>query len=939
MSEALRAGIPRGRSLIAGFLGVLVALLLLRWGVALYVNHLWYQSVDATGVFWTRTFWEWGARALTALLTALFVGANLRPVARTFANLQIRRRVGDLVFQERLPKVYLRWGVIGAAVLAGFWFAAAIPSGTGLQFLLALRGPETGTPDPVLGSDLGFYLFRLPFLTGALTWAMVLVVFTAVIVSAGYAGSGRVRFGQGRVDADPDTARHLAGLLAAFLLLVSLRLLLSPHLLLADGTSGVQGIVGATDLRARIPAYRLTAFLAFVTASAAAWGALRGRLLPGLAGVGALAILSVLLLQLWPGFVQRFQVQPNELVQETPHIERAVTATREGFWLGSMTRVRLPYQAPASEDWSLAEERLSRLPVWTSKTLEETFQEVEARFRYYRFAGVTFTPYPTPDQPGQSTPVALGVREIQPDFIPDRTWQNLHLRERFVTGQGAVAGPLHRQDPQGRMPTWLGALPPEFRASPEVPPELRLERPQVHVGASGQLYSIVTPGPDAFLAPDGSPGVPGVDFPRGIPAGSLLRRAALAWHFQDVNILISDEVGPDSRIQHRRDVTSRIRALAPFLHLPEAPYAVIREGRIFWIMEGFTVSRRYPLAVAHAVALRAEANYVRNSVKATVDAVTGETRLYAADPADPILEGWSRAFPGLIHPLDAMPEGLRDHLRYSRWLMELQVRVLLRYHQESPPVFHGQQDPWGIPVEIPDAAGAVEYRPEYGLLTLPGDAEESWALSTVFIPDGRRNLAAFLAGTWTPEGGELTLWDVPQEDQVAGPPQVAALVEQDAAISEQFSLWRRGGSDVSTGHLHLVPVGGTLLYMSPVFLAAAANPIPEIRRYIVSDGRRVAMESTLAGAVNAIRGMAGDAVDPGAPDPLDPDAPLVAPVVPTPGMTVVPGAPAVPGSPEALRLLDEAEARLRAGDWEGFGRSLEALRELLRRQAGGTPPG
>lgn len=933
MSEPRGLRLPRGRSLVLGFVGLLATLLLLRWGVALYVDHLWYRAEDALVVFWTRVLWEGGARVLTGGLTALVVGASLRPVARTFASLQIRRKFGDLVIQERLPAAYLRWAVLGLAALAGFWFAAALPSGTGLQLLLALRGPETGTVDPLLNADLAFYLFRLPFLTGLLTWSMVLVIFTAAIVAAGYAGSAALRFGQGKVEADPLVTRHMAGLLAAFLLLVSLRLLLSPYLLLADGTSSVQGIVGAADVGARIPALRLTSFLAFVTASAAAWGSLRSRILPGLAGTGAVAVLAVLLLQVYPGFVQRFQVQPNELVRETPHIERAVTATREGFSLGSMDRVRLPYRVPDAPDWVRAEERLSRLPVWTPKTLEETFQEVEARFRYYRFAGVTFTRYPSPERPGESTPVALGVREILPDSIPDRTWQNLHLRERFVTGQGAVAGPLHRQDPQGRMPTWLGALPPEFRAGSEVPPDLRLERPQVHVGASGQLYSIVTPGPDAFLAPDGTTGVPGVDFPRGIAAGSLLRRAALAWHFQDVNILISDEVGPDSRIQHRRDVASRIRALAPFLHLPEAPYAVIQDGRIVWIMEGFTVSRRYPLAVAHAVALRAEANYVRNAVKATVDAVTGETRLYAADPSDPLLAGWSRAFPGLIRPLEEMPGELRDHLRYSRWLMELQVRVLLRYHQEAPPVFHGQQDPWGVPVEIPDASGAVLYRPEYALLTLPGDSRESWALSTVFIPDGRRNLAAFLAGTWSDGGSRLTLWDVPQEDQVAGPPQVAALVEQDAAISEQFSLWRRGGSDVSTGHLHLVPVGETLLYMSPVFLAAASNPIPEIRRYIVSDGRRVAMEPTLSGAVRALRGGSSDDAE----IPLDPETGM--PDVFTPSATGTLTDARFPGADEALRILEEAEGRLRDGDWEGFGRALDALRELLRRQAGGSPPG
>lgn len=937
MSEKAPLRFPRGRGLLFGFLGILTALLLLRWAVSLYVDHLWFASLDATGVFWTRTFWEWGARIGAGVLTGLLVGLNLRPVAETFGNLQIRRRFGDLVIAERIPRSWLRWGVMGAAILTGLWFAAAIPTGTGLQFLLALQGPEVGRVDPILGADLGFHLFRLPLLSALLTWAMVALLFAGALVLAGYAGSNALRFDRGRVEVEPGAARHLAGILAAFLLLVSLRLLLSPYLLLAEGSSPVEGIVGATDLSARIPALRIMGFLAFVTAAAAAWGALRSRLLPGVSGAGALALLSVAALQLYPAFIQRFQVQPNELARETPHIERGVAATWEGFGMAGLRRDRLPYEPPDAEAWERAQLQLARLPVWTRRTLEETFREVEARFRYYQFAGITFTQYPTPGLPGARTPVALGVREIRPNEIPQETWQNLHLRETFVTGLGVVAGPANRQDPQGRMPTWIGAVPPEFRDGPEVPPELRLVRPQVHVGAVRQRYSILTPTEGDFRAPDGTAGAPGVDFPEGIRSGSLFRRAALAWYFADVNILISGEVGPESRLVHRRDVRSRIQALAPFLHLPEEPYAVVHDGRIVWIVEGFTLSRRYPLSVSHLVDSRTRVNYLRNAVKATVDAVTGETRLYVADGSDPILQGWDRAFPGLLRPLDEIPPGLGEHLRYSQWFMEAQVQVLLRFHQEAPPAFHAQRDPWAVPTEIPDASGPVRYRPEYALLTLPGEEREGWVLSTVVIPDERRNLAALIAGRWTDDGGELLLWDASQEDQLAGPPIIATLVEQDAAISEQFSLWRRGGSDVSTGHLHVVPVGNTLLFMSPVFLAAATTPIPEIRRYIVSDGRSVAMEPTLAGAIRVLQGRA---------EPTPPRATAEPPAA-LPGADVDPALPEAPRPEptpvevdrdalpaEALRLLDAADAALRAGDWAAFGRHLEALRALLRTEAG-----
>jgi uncharacterized protein len=931
MSDSGSRRLARGRTLVVAFFAALAALLLLRWGVAVWVDHLWFTAQDATGVFWTRALWEWGARAVTAVAAGAFLTLNLRPVARTYANLQIRRRFGDLVIQERLPAPYLRWAVLGSAALGALWFAAALPAGTGLQALLAFVGPSEGPVEALAGADPAFHFFRLPLLLGILTWVTVLAVFSAAVSVAGYAGSGAVNVDRARMSATPGAARHLAALLAFVLLLVSLRLLVTPYTLLADGTSAVQGIVGATDLGARIPALRLAAFLAFATAAAAAWGALRERLLPGVAGAGALAVVLLVVLQLYPGFVQRFQVQPNELERETPQIERALAATRLGFGLADMTRERFQWEAPTAAHWEEARTRLPRIPVWTARTLGETFQEVEARFDYYGFEGVTFDRYTVGDS---VVPVALAVRELFPQGIPEegRTWQNLHLRERYVTGLGAVAGPANRQNPQGRMPTWLGAVPPEFRAGEGVPPGLRLERPQVHVGSTPQLYSVVTPDAESFRAPDGSAGVPGVDFPRGIRVGGFLRRLALAWHFQDANLLIADEIGPESRLVIRRDVWSRVRALAPFLHLPEAPYAVIHEGRVTWIVEGYTLSRRYPYAVAQGVGSGVQANYVRNAAKVTVDAVTGETRIYAADDDDLLLRGWSRAFPGLVRELDDLPPALAAHLRYPAWLMDVQVQVLLRYHQNDPPVFHGQQDQWAVPVESPDAGGSIPYRPEHALLTLPGEDAPGWTLSTVFIPVGRQNLAAFLTGRWIPgEGRALRLYDVPQEEQVSGPRQVSALVEQDAEISEQFSLWRRGGSDVSTGHLHLVPVGSTLLYMEPVFLAAESDAIPEIRRYIVSDGRRVSMAPSLAEAIDALAGrQALQDTLVGAPE--------------GPPATEA-GAARLPPrlADRALELLEAAERSLREGDWAGFGRQLEALRSFLREQrepgAGLPPPG
>jgi uncharacterized membrane protein (UPF0182 family) len=916
---------------IRAFLALVFLLLVSRWGAGFMVDALWFQVEGAARVFWTRTLSDWGVRLLSGLVAGVAVALSLRPVIRRFGNLQIRRRLGDLVIQERIPPQILRWVWRGGGILSGLWFAAAIPRGVGLTLILALVGPQTGVTDPLLGADLGFFFFRLSALSGLLTWGILLGLFVLALISGGYLASGGIRLEGNEIRTSAPVVRHLSGTLAVVVFLVSLRLVLAPHLLLSDGSSAVQGIVGAADVGARIPALRITALLTFIASAAMAWGALRGRLLPAIVGVSGVAVFSFVALWVYPGLVQRFQVQPNELTRETPHIERAVTATLDGFGLGTMTRERLAYRAPSDDDLALASDLLPQVPLWTEKTLDETFSQVEARFEYYGFGGIHFSRYPDPLEGGRQIPVALAVREVVPFGIPleGQTWQNLHLRERYVSGIGGVAGPASRQTDEGRMPAWIAAVPPEFRAGPGVPPDLRLTRPQVHVGILPQRYSILTPTEEAFRAPDGSLGQPGEDFPAGILMGSIFRRLVLAWAFQDLNLLISGEVGPQSRLVHRRDVGARVRALAPFLYFPERPYAVVENGRFYWIVEGFTTSTQYPLSVSHLVAPRVRVNYLRNSVRAVVDAVTGETRFYSVDPDDAVLRGWRAVFPGLIQGVDEAPDALVGHFRYSRWHMERQVEVLLRYHQTDPGVFHGQQDRWAVPMEVPDASGAIPYRPHHAFLTLPGEEEESWTVSTVLIPAGRQNLASFLVGRWSRErGGELLLWDVPQEDQVAGPRQVSALVEQDPVIAEQFSLWRRGGSDVSTGHLYLVPVGNTLLYMEPVFLAAESNPIPEIRRYIVSDGRRVAMEPTLQGAILALRT--------GERSRLERMAQMEEAELADEVETTV---REVPGAGEALRLLEDVESRLRQGDWVGFGRGLEQLRELLQRQATAIPPG
>ncbi len=913
-----------GRILIFLAIGLGVAILLGRGLTHLYTEILWYSNAGYASVYRTLLLADGGTRVLAGLLTAAVAFVNFRIVSRTLSAIQIKRRFGNLEIAERLPARTIFWGVTLTSLLLGLWVGASFPGDAGIRVLLFLRSPEWGLETPFVARDVSFFVFTLPILEGLVILGLALAFLLLSFTAAGYAATGSLTFRGGRASIAELPRKHLGVLAGIFLLLLSARFWLSPFLLLLNGNSGVQGIFGFADAQARIPAYRILALLTALGGVTTVWSGFTRRLAP-LIGSGIGVVLGgLLLVQVYPEIVQRWQVEPNELARETPFIQANLDFTRRGFGLDSLRREEFDYGEDVRPDWSAAAAQFSGLPIWTPATLLTTFQEVEARYRYYDFADVSVDRYPSP---AGVTPVAVAVREVDPGGIEDPNWQNLHLRPRYLAGMGAVASAVTRRTAQGRPPMFLSGIPPVETDDPNAPPALNLPDPSVYFGSRTQRYAVLNQSGGDLGTDDPGPPTPGPEAGeeiQGIRLGGFLRTLAFAWRFRDPNLLFASEVSAESRIVFRRSVLERANAIAPFLRYLEVPYPVIHEGRIIWILEGFTSTRQFPLSALHELPGRGAATYVRNSVKVTVDAVTGETRLYRSDDGDPLLEAWSRVFPGVIRPLEEMPPGLRDHVRYPVSLLELQARVLLQYHQETPPTFHGQQDVWALPQELAQGTRPVPYRPEYGLYRLPGEEDPEFLLTTVFVPAGRQNLTGILAArSDAPHYGEIHLLDIAVDEQVPGPRQVEALVEQDPVISQQFSLWRQGGSQVWSGHLHVVPVGRTILYLEPIFLAAEADAIPELRRFVVSDGRRVAMEESLADAIADLAGAGGETFTP------PPQAPgQVEDIVP---MARWPQ--------EALDLLDRAEERLRSGDWAGFGEALDELRVLLRNFAGGGGQG
>ena len=907
MTDPTLRRLQRGRLVIFLVAGAAALLLISRLLAGLYVDALWYREVGYSSVFWKELRWVWGLRlAMAAVVTgALFV--NLRTVARSLGTLQIRRRFGNLEIAERIPSHYISWGVAALSIFLGLWFGASVPEGVARSALLWVSAPEWGMQDPFLGRDLGHFVFAVPLLRAVITFGLVVSFLLLAVTLAGYATTGTFQFGQTGLTITPAARRHLGILVGVLLLFVAARFALARSLLLFYGSSDIPGLFGYADHAARFPALRALAVISLGAAAGVVIGAWRGQVVPAFAGIAAL-ILGVLVGgQLYPSLVQRFAVVPNQLERETPYIDENLRFTRLGFGLDQLERSVLETRLNADVDWDGALERFQGLPVWGANTLLSSFRERQARFQYYDFSLPQVDRYPSPDGP---VPVGISVREVEPAGIEDPNWQNLHLRERFVVGNGIVAVGAADRNAEWGPRNLISGIPPEFAS--DAPPSLALEHTSVFFASRSQAYAVVNPTDTTFLAPDGSRGTPGVDFPGGIPMGGLLRKLAVAWHLQEANFLFAGEVQEDSRLVLHRHVLTRVQRIAPFLRFPEVPYPVVHQGRLVWIVEGFTTTRYFPLSRPFELEFRRPVAYARNSVKITVDAVTGQVGLFALPEPDPLLDGWRAAFPGLIRPLDEMPADLREHLRYPRSLMDIQSDVLLQYHQETAQTFFEQEEQWALSQELAQSTNPVPYRPEYALIQLPGDAEPFFQLTTVFVPAGRDNLTGLLAGRLDRDGRRIMrLMDFPISQELRGPRQVETLVEQDPVISQQFSLWRTGGSSVWTGHLHVIPLGDRVLYMEPIFLAADANAIPELRRFVVSDGERVAMEETLAGAVGALAGQQLRelvAAEVGAEE-AESQAPA--------------------GAGEALRILDRAEERLREGDFAGFGAALEELRRAL----------
>ncbi len=936
---------PRGTSLrivVVVVVAVVVLLVVSARGLAgLYTDHLWFDSLGLASVW----------RGLLVTKVGLVVLFTVAAFAIVWGNLVLAQRLlpwRPLVVRTdsgRAPTVVAldrRPGLVAAAVAAVLAVLTGATAAERWHDWVLFRNPvDFGVTDPLFGRDVGFFVFRLPFLTFVAGWVFGVLLLTLLVVAAShYLGGGMRRRGRGgRVS--PPTRAHLSVLLALLALARAATYFLDGYEL-TFSNRGVVGGAGYADVNAQLPAIRLLTVISLLAAALFVFSIWRRGWVVPVVAVGLWAMVAVVAGVAYPAFVQRFRVEPAESTREAPYIARNVAATRAAMGLDDVVVDPFAYDEELDAEALLDNaETIRNVRLWDPQVLQQTYQRLQEVRTFYRFTDVDVDRYEVGDE---TTQIMLSARELNPDALPADTWENRHLA--FTHGFGAVLSPANAVTSDGQPDFLVRNIPPQG--------EPAIDEPRLYHGEGIGGYAIVGTERDEidYLREDGTAVTNRYDGSGGVGIGSLPRRLAFALRFGDVNPLISGYMRSESRILYIRDVRERASTVAPFLHFDDDPYPVVLDGRITWILDAYTTTTRYPYAQQADVdrletgsGLRHAFNYVRNSVKVTVDAHDGTTRFYVVDPTDPLAESYRRAFPKLFLGDDEVPDLLRAHFRYPEDLFRTQTNMWGRYHITDPNEFYSQSDRWniaqdpgagGAPVVVtPTSTGELPLPPAqsgrmdpYYLLTrLPGEEEVEFLMLQPFVPfsedDSRRELAAFMVAKADPQDyGEKRVFVMPRDRQVDGPSIVNARINQDPQISQLITLLSRAGSEVLLGNLILVPIEQSLVYVRPLYVqATGANAVPELKNVIVVFGDRIAIRDTFEQALAAVFGDAPATLEQGPSQPTTPDS----------------GAPGGLAT-EVDQLLDEAaqafadaEAALLAGDPVGYVTKVEEARVALDR--------
>ncbi|MDO9535638.1 MAG: UPF0182 family protein [Bacillota bacterium] len=908
------------RSLIIALFIILVGAFI--WVSGLYTDFLWFDNLAYGSVFLTVFLSQWGVRLAAWFIFFIFLFVNLifmRGVLLNVPNLELRERITGTFFGRMLtPRKITLFFLVSSLVVS--FLLSSYTGGVWLEVRQFLHGAQFGINDPIFNQDASFYVFQLPFLRSLYTFLQTIVILTILVTGTIYfITDPPVQVGRKIVFLPTRGKGHLSLLLVfAFLLkawdyrLKMYELLLSPR----GATFGP----GYTDLNANLPALWILLFLTLAICGLLIFNIYRRQSRLIFLSIVVLLGASILVGSIYPSLIQQFRVEPNEFSFERPFLEHNIAFTLKAYGLDDVKTEDYPaLQSLEWEDLKAAAGTIENVRLWDYRPLLQTYNQLQGIRPYYEFQDVDTDRYILD---GDYRQVMLSVREMNQARLATQAQTWINTRLQYTHGYGVTMSPVADVSSQGLPEFTVGDIPAVLSGG------LELTRPEVYYGELSSNYVIANTKTAEFNYPSGDTNVYAhYEGTGGVPLNSLGRKLLYALKFSDYRIAISAEITDQSRIMFNRPIRQRVSKIAPFLRYDADPYPVIADGKIFWILDAYTVTRSFPYSEPFG-----GVNYMRNSVKVVIDAYNGSVDFYIVDPSDPLILTYANIFPELFKPIEQMPEEIISHIRYPETYFSLQAQVFAVYHMIDPVVFYNREDLWQIPMEkYGENVQAVE--PYYTVLQLPGEEEPEFLLVLPYTPARRDNMIAWMAGRSDGENyGELLVYLFPKDRVVFGPMQIETRIDQNTLISQQLSLWDQRGSRVIRGNLLVLPINDTVLYVEPVFLEADQSQLPELARVIVGFGDRVVMERTLEEALVSLFGARGDTLIPEIPG----DVP--GPEDEEPDETVEPR-PGVPSSVEELarraqELFQEADNNLKAGDWAGYGRALEELESVINELAG-----
>ena len=854
-------------TILAVITGALVAL------SGFYVDWLWFESVGFTGVWSTVLTTKIALFVVAGLLTSLIISLNVYLAFRRRPFYVPTSVEADNLERYRATIDPIRKLVFAGIVLVLFYFGGTSASNLWGSWLLFRNSTEFGVQDPQFGLDVSFFAFRLPFFQTLIGWGISTLILATLASAAVHYLYGGIRPQVPQERTTVAARVQLSVLLGLIVLLKAVAYWFDRYALALKESRLITGLT-YTDVNATLPAKSILAAIAIICSLLFFANIVRKSWLLPAAGTALMVAASVLIAGVYPGAIQQFQVKPSESSKEAPYIQRNIDATRDAYGIAGVEMK--DYQATVSTNsGQLANDAatIANIRLMDPNVLSATFRQLQQIKPYYSFPESLDIDRYTVN--GVQRDAVVAVRELNIEGNPSRNWINDHLV--YTHGFGFVSAFGNTVDADGKPSFLVGDLPPTTG--------LGKFQPRVYFGENVPDYSIIggpkTDTPVEFDYPDDASANGQKNYTYtgkgGVPMGGLFKKLLFAIQYQEQRIVLSSLINSESKILYNRSPRERVAKVAPWLTLDGDPYPAIVDGKIQWIIDGYTTSAGYPysqttsLGAATADALTANSgaitpqgnqniNYIRNSVKATVDAYDGTVVLYQWDEKDPVLKTWMKAFPNTVTPKSEMSKELLEHIRYPEDMFRVQRDVLSSYHVQTASAFYGGQDFWRVPRDPSTfGANAGSQPPYYMTLEMPGSDKPTFTLTTPFVPrGGRENLSAFAVvdSNNGPNYGKITVLQLPRSTNVAGPSQVASNFEAKPEVANSLSLLRQGGADVVLGNLLTLPVGGGLLYVQPVYVRATANTAayPLLQKVLVSFGDVIGFDNSLKGALDQVFG-------------------------------------------------------------------------------------